>query len=56
MLLSLGGYCHGVVKTRLLHLLIAAALNFIRVAAWLADTSHARTRQSTFARLAPVIG
>jgi transposase len=56
MLLSLGRYCHGVVKTRLLHLLIAAALNFIRVAAWLADTPRARTRQSAFARLAPASG
>jgi hypothetical protein len=25
------------VKTRLLHLLIAAAMNFMRVAAWLAE-------------------
>jgi len=46
----------GLPKTRLLHLLIAAALNFIRVAAWLAETPHARTRQSAFARLAPVLG
>jgi transposase len=42
----------GLPKTRLLHLLIAAALNFIRVAAWLAETPHARTRQTAFARLA----
>jgi transposase len=42
----------GLPKTRLLHLLIAAALNFIRVAAWLAETPRARTRQSAFARLA----
>lgn len=46
----------GLPKTRLLHLLIAAALNFIRVAAWLADTPRARTRQSAFARLAPAFG
>lgn len=43
----------GLPKTRLLHLLIAAGLNFIRVAAWLAEPSHAHTRQSVFARLAP---
>jgi transposase len=46
----------GLPKTRLLHVLIAAALNFIRVAAWLADTPRARTRQSAFARLAPASG
>lgn len=43
----------GLPKTRLLHLLIAAALNFVRVAAWLAETPHAHTRQSAFGRLAP---
>ncbi len=41
----------GLAKTGLLHLLIAAALNFMRVAAWLADVPHARTRQSAFAKL-----
>jgi transposase len=46
----------GLPKTRLLHLLIAAALNFIRVAAWLAETPRARTRQSAFARLALASG
>ena len=46
----------GLPKTRLLHLLIAAALNFIRVAAWLAETPRARTRQSAFARLALAAG
>ena len=46
----------GLPKTRLLHLVIAAALNFIRVAAWLAETPRARTRQSAFARLAPASG
>lgn len=46
----------GLPKTRLLHLLIAAALNFIRVAAWLAETPRARTRQSAFSRLAPAFG
>jgi transposase len=44
----------GLAKTRLLHLLIAAALNFVRVAAWLADIPFAKTRQSAFAKLAGV--
>lgn len=44
----------GLAKTRLLHLLIAAALNFVRVAAWLADIPFAKTRQSAFAKLAAV--
>lgn len=43
----------GLAKTRLLHLLIAAALNFHRVAAWLAECPRAQTRASAFARLAP---
>jgi transposase len=43
----------GLVKTRLVNLLIAAALNFMRLAAWLADTPHAKTRRSAFAKLAP---
>ncbi len=43
----------GEAKTRLLQLLIGAALNFVRVAAWLADVTHAQTRRSAFARLAP---
>jgi len=42
----------GLGKTRLMHLLLAAALNFMRVAAWLAETPRSRTRQSTFAALA----
>lgn len=42
----------GLAKTRLLHLLIAAAMNFMRVAAWLAEKPRARTRQSAFAALA----
>lgn len=44
----------GLAKTGLLHLLIAAALNFVRVAAWLADKGFAKTRQSAFAKLAGV--
>jgi len=46
----------GLPKTRLLHLLIAAALNFLRVAAWLLETPRARTRQSAFGRLVPASG
>jgi transposase len=42
----------GLVKTRLRHLLIAAALNFLRVAAWLAEIPRAQTRPSAFAALA----
>lgn len=42
----------GLAKTSLLHILIAAALNFLRVAAWLLERPHAHTRQSAFARLA----
>jgi transposase len=43
----------GLAKTRLVHLLIAASLNFVRVAAWLAEPTHAHTRRSAFAALAP---
>jgi len=44
----------GLAKTKLLHLLIATALNFVRVAAWLSGRPLAQTRQSAFARLAPL--
>jgi transposase len=44
----------GLAKTRLMHILVAAAINFLRVAAWLAEVPQARTRISAFARLAPV--
>ena len=44
----------GLAKTRLLHLLIATALNVLRVAAWLAERPRAHTRTSAFAALAPV--
>ncbi len=43
----------GLAKTRLLHLLIATALNVHRLAAWLAERPRAGTRVSAFARLAP---
>jgi transposase len=41
----------GLPKVRLQHLLIAAALNLVRVAAWLADEPRAPTRQSSYVRL-----
>ena len=43
----------GLAKTKLLHLLIGAAMNLVRIAAWLAEVPRARTRTSPFARLAP---
>ncbi len=42
----------GFAKTRLLHYLIAAALNFLRMGAWLGDTPRSQTRRSAFAALA----
>ncbi len=44
----------GLVKTRLLHLLIITVLNFMRLAVWLVDIPHAQTWRSAFAKLAPV--
>jgi hypothetical protein len=41
----------GVVNTRLMHRLLAAALTFMRVAAWLADRPRSRTRSPAFAAL-----
>lgn len=46
----------GFAKTRLLHILIGAALNFVRVAAWLAEIPRAQTYRSPFAALAPSPG
>lgn len=46
----------GFAKTQLLHILIGAALNFVRVAAWLAGTPRAQTYCSPFAALAPTSG
>lgn len=46
----------GLVKTRLMHLFLGAALNFMRVAAWLAETPRAHTRPSAFAALAGALG
>lgn len=44
----------GFPKTRLLHVVIATALNFVRAAAWLEETPVATTRRSAFAALAAV--
>ena len=41
----------GLAKTKLQHVLTAAALNLVRVSAWLAETPRALTRRSSFARL-----
>ncbi len=41
----------GLAKTHLQHLLIGAALNFFRVAQWLAEIPLAQTRRSAFSRL-----
>ncbi len=41
----------GLAKTRLQHLATSAALNLLRIAEWLDETPHAKTRQSTFERL-----
>jgi transposase len=46
----------GFPKTRLMHFVLAAALNFMRVAAWLAETPRTHTRRSAFAALAPGTG
>ncbi|WP_438289529.1 IS1182 family transposase [Streptomyces sp. HUAS TT7] len=43
----------GLNKTRLQHILTAAALNLIRTDAWLTETPLAKTRTSRFARLRP---
>jgi transposase len=43
----------GETKTRLQHLLVAAAMNFCRVFDWLTGIPFAKTRRSHFARLRP---
>ncbi len=50
MLLSLGGYSHGIAKTHLQHLLTAAAANVVRVGLWLDDTPRAKTDYPTNVR------
>jgi len=48
MLLSLGGYCHGVVKTTLQHILTVVAMNLTRLVAWWDARPKAQTRPSRF--------
>jgi transposase len=43
----------GLAKTSLQHQLTGAALNLVRIDAWLTDTPHARTRTSPLAALRP---
>jgi len=43
----------GLAKTRLQHLATAAALNVVRIGAWLWENGRAKTRRSTFAALNP---
>ncbi|GAC1390204.1 MAG: hypothetical protein NVSMB38_07120 [Ktedonobacteraceae bacterium] len=43
----------GLAKTKLQHVIIASALNLVRMGAWLMETPRAQTRISRFARLAP---
>ncbi len=43
----------GAAKTHLQNVLVAAALNLVRVIAWLMETPLAATRRSRFAALAP---
>ena len=43
----------GLAKTRVQHIVTAAALNMVRASAWLADTPRTPTRRTPFARLAP---
>ena len=42
----------GLAKTRLQHVITAAALNVVRAGAWLAGVPHVQTRQSPFVILA----
>ena len=51
MLLSLGGHSYEIVKTHLQHLGIVAAINLVRVVAWLDGDELAPTRFSAFQRL-----
>jgi transposase len=53
MLLLLGGYCYGIVKTHLQHIATAAAINLDRLVTWLEEVPRALTRTSRFAALAP---
>ena len=42
----------GLAKTRLQHIVTAAALNVVRIGAWLAGSPRAQTRQAPFVALA----
>jgi transposase len=44
----------GLAKTRLQHVVTAAALNVIRIAQWLEDPNLAKTRRAPFLALLPV--
>jgi transposase len=44
----------GLAKTRLQYILTSAAMNIVRLVAWLQGVPHARTRTSRFAALAPM--
>ena len=46
----------GLAKTQLQHVFTAIAINIVRVDAWLTERPRAKTRQSTFASLAPKAG
>jgi transposase len=43
----------GLAKTRLQHILTSAAMNIVRMVAWVQGVPHAQTRISRFAALAP---
>lgn len=47
-------YC-GLAKTRLQHLFIGAALNLVRIGAWLMEKPHAHTRLARFGKLMRVV-
>jgi hypothetical protein len=54
MLLSLGGYSHGIVKTHLQQVITATAIDLYRLDDWWTETPREHTRQSAFAALAAV--
>lgn len=45
----------GYAKARLQHMITAAALNFVRLDAWLCGEPRAQTRCSSFARIQPIV-
>ncbi len=46
----------GQAKTHVQHILIAIAVNIVRVVAWVQDIPRTTTRQSSFARLVASLG